>query len=137
MPAETAISSESAERESQRNEVTLTSEITEAAEATTEITTAVAAYTTDEVTVTAAAVESSGVAPEGVEAAAIDRSLAAGGNQSLAEGAATVDRSLAAEEEVSAEEAEAAWQLYAAQYKEWYEAHGRAAGADPTPPRPE
>jgi far upstream element-binding protein len=30
--------------------------------------------------------------------------------------------------------AAAAWEAYQKQYKEWYEAHGKAAGADPNPP---
>lgn len=35
---------------------------------------------------------------------------------------------------VSQEEAHKAWEAYQAQYREWYEAHGKAAGADPNPP---
>eukprot|EP01038_Epipyxis_sp_PR26KG_P007599 gene7599-10348_t len=38
------------------------------------------------------------------------------------------------EEIVDPEAAAAAWDAYVKQYKEWYEAHGKAAGADPNPP---
>ena len=33
--------------------------------------------------------------------------------------------------------AQASWEAYKKQYAEWYEAHGKASGADPNPPRPE
>jgi far upstream element-binding protein len=32
--------------------------------------------------------------------------------------------------------ADAAWEAYKIQYQEWYQAHGKASGADPNPPRP-
>jgi hypothetical protein len=37
---------------------------------------------------------------------------------------------------VSEEAAAAEWEAYRRTYKEWYEAHGKAIGADPEPPEP-
>jgi hypothetical protein len=36
--------------------------------------------------------------------------------------------------EVNEEEAKASWEAYVEQYREWYEAYGKAAGADPNLP---
>lgn len=80
-------------------------------------------------TTAAQADTSAGAAANGVQSEVTPSTTAA-----TAESSAVTESAVASEEAVDPEAAAAAWETYKKQYAEWYEAHGKAAGADPNPP---
>jgi len=83
-----------------------------------------------------AAAATAAAVPSSSNGAAAEHAAAGGAAAATAAQGAGNAAAPDAEAAVSEEAAAAEWEAYRRTYKEWYEAHGKAIGADPEPPEP-